>query len=88
MVIVCSPLSAIAGVHEKFPDALTVTFATEEPLKESPTLKVGLVNPVDVKVKENFVPANILLPGETDWIEIEGGGNTVTVCVTFALPPV
>jgi hypothetical protein len=90
-LMVCWPSSEKRGVHEKFPDGPMVTVPTDEPLKESPTLYVGFVNPFCATVNENAVPGGTLVPGVIDWIDIDGGGSTVIVCETdavFAVPSV
>jgi hypothetical protein len=44
-VIVCVPVSFVPGVHEKYPDEFIAELGRLEPLNESETVYVGLLNP-------------------------------------------
>lgn len=58
------------------------------PPNESPREKIGLVNPDVVAVNVSFAADKTVVPGDSDWIEIEGGGITTIVAVVLAALPI
>jgi hypothetical protein len=85
--MVCVPVSLVVGAHEKLPEEFMLLFEMEEPLSESLTEYVGVVNPAATTVNDSVCPLIMLELGESDWIESEGAELTVSVSCVVAVSP-
>jgi hypothetical protein len=71
IVRLCVPISLVTGVHEKLPDEFMFPLLTLLPEAESLMVYVGLVKPEAETLNETFVPTEMFVLGESDWIETE-----------------
>jgi hypothetical protein len=85
--MLCVPASLAVGVQLKPPEEFISTFPILVPLKESPTVKEGVVNPYAYAVNTTVVPGATVELGDGAVTVMLATELAVTVMLVFALLP-